>query len=106
MNVIEKTLQQDNGRKRKPYKNSDILWAKIRKYALENGNAAASKKFSKASDNSLTLKPAIASKLLRNKCTLIINARKLTLYACLCINCYNVKTERATEKLNYIITHD
>ena len=48
-------------------KNSDILWAKIRKYALENGNAAASKKFSKASDNSLTLKPATASKLLKKQ---------------------------------------
>ena len=50
-----KTPQQGNGGKRKPYKKiSDTLRAKIGKYALENGNAAASRKFSKEFDSSLS----------------------------------------------------
>ena len=53
-NVIEKIPQQGNGRKTKPYKKiSDTLWTKVGKYALENGNAAASRKFSKEFDSPL-----------------------------------------------------
>ena len=55
MNIIEKTPQQGNGGKRKPCKkNSDTLWAKVGKYALENGNAAASRKFRKEFDSPLS----------------------------------------------------
>ena len=51
MNVVEKTSEQVNGGKRKPYKISDTLQAKIEKYALENSNAAASRKFTKEFDS-------------------------------------------------------
>ena len=55
ISIIEKTPQQGNGRKRKPYKKiSDTLWAKIGKYALENSNTAASRKFSKELDSPLS----------------------------------------------------
>ena len=55
ISVIEKTPQQGDGGKRKPYiKISDTLRAKIGKYALENGNAAASRKFSKEFDSPLS----------------------------------------------------
>ena len=55
MSIIEKTPQQSNGGKRKPYKKiSDMLRAKIGKYALENSNAAALRKFSKEFDSPLS----------------------------------------------------
>ena len=36
---------------------------------------------------------------LKTICILIANVRKLSLYVSLCINCYNMNTKRATEKL-------
>ena len=42
---------------------------------------------------------------LKTICTLIAKARKLALYAYLCINCYNAKIKRPTENYNYSITH-
>ena len=42
MSVVEKKSEQANGRKKR---SCDILWAKIGKCALENGNTAMSKKF-------------------------------------------------------------
>ena len=54
LNIVEKTTQGNAG-KRKPYKKiSDTLRFKIGKYALENGNVAASRKFSKEFDSALS----------------------------------------------------
>ena len=39
---------------------------------------------------------------LKTECTLITKARKLALYACLCVNGYNMITKRPTEKLSPI----
>ena len=36
---------------------------------------------------------------LKTICLVVSNARKLGLYACLCINFHNMKTKRPTEKL-------
>ena len=39
-----------------------------------------------------------------NKLRINCKCQKIGLYACPSINCYNMKTERATENYNYIIT--
>ena len=48
-------VEATEGRKRKPYKKiSDSLRAQIGRYALENGNAAAVRRFTKEFDTSLS----------------------------------------------------
>ena len=77
MNIIEKTPQQGNGGKRNPYKKiSDTLWAKVGKYALEKGNAAASRKFSKEFDNPLS-ESTVRS--LKNSYTAALESKKLSI---------------------------
>ena len=38
-------------------------------------------------------------------CILVANTRKLALYTCNCINCYNMKTKNLHKNYKYIITH-
>ena len=43
--------------------------------------------------------------LLKTISILIATARKLALYACVCINCYNMKLKDLQKNYNYITTH-
>ena len=49
--------------------------------------------------NPFTCMVSLTFKCPKTECALIAKARKLALYACLCINGYNMKTTLATEKL-------
>ena len=55
--------------------------------------------------NPFTRMVSLTFKCPKTECTLIAKARKLALYACLCINDYNMKTKRPTENYNYILIH-
>ena len=64
--------------------------------------ARATDKCLEVTSNIMLLNPLIHNLQLTGLKTvsqLIANARKLVLYASLCINCHNMKTEKPTEKL-------
>ena len=42
--------------------------------------------------------PQVQVNWLKAESTLVANTRKLSLHLCLCINCYNIKIKKATEK--------
>ena len=55
--------------------------------------------------NPFTCMVSLTFKCPKTERALIAKARTLDLYACLCINCCNMKTKRLTENYNYIFTH-